>query len=780
MNRRTRGNKPIDAYNYSQRDHSHLAPRVIKPIEDNIERTPEYNSFMKSLEEFHKSHGTTLQREPVLGSKKLDLYKIYRMVIAHGGCEKICAEKAWKKICEPFNFPHTCTNSAYVMKNVYIRFLEAYELENHWGKPVPYGGLPHRPGPPTPQPQELSSATPQGNITPPRRVNSQDNMKSLQSIRTIQNLQNVKDPGTPVLSYTNYDQHTIIMDQMIDNDEMEEDHGFLLGGGNNNRILLALKSQLPNEIDWAFEELIQLSEDDTIIFYMDKIPGLIDILLTFVAPFYKDMRKLTELSSVNIKEMGKDVEYLESMIKEYFSSPARIEQLWRVMQIFLMFRNLSFLEYNAEMMATYKPLRRFLIEGLNLPEIVRFSELRYHCLETVENMCRFIVLKSGREELLLTLPKMIYSNDSALIIRSIRALTLLASNENNVEFMQEIDPEMVERLVQLLLVDDDDELIIAVLDWFYHYSIYEESAYKLAQTAPDNFVRLLINFLRYGARDEEFLQNQKLPEKRPFQIRGEFENFLEPYRTIEWLKKYYEESQTDGVLQTDIWYAYRDQFTNSPVPMIPAAEVIKNVNVAFPDSSAIMKTATDGVSKYMIQGIKRRRFPEETSGAVPSYRCRWTDCENDTFQKDTDLYNHVLVDHINKEQEITYECHWMDCKRFPYGSTNRLAVIAHVKTHFPVEPDIDSEGKRRKPKPSVNKYGKNNGIINHKTYVSSDMNGDALGIPLTASLILRNLSVSRKNLHYFVAYEQELTEMLANCVGLSKHLAETLSNLRSA
>lgn len=64
------------------------------------------------------------------------------------------------------------------------------------------------------------------------------------------------------------------------------------------------------------------------------------------------------------------------------------------------------------------------------------------------------------------------------------------------------------------------------------------------------------------------------------------------------LKKFYEESQSDGVLQTDIWYAYRDQFTNSSVPMMPAADVIKNVNVAFPDSSAIMTTTADGASKY--------------------------------------------------------------------------------------------------------------------------------------------------------------------------------------
>jgi hypothetical protein len=57
MNKRTRGSRPIEAFQFNQRDNSPLAPRAIKPIEDNIERTPEYISFMKSLEEFHKSHG---------------------------------------------------------------------------------------------------------------------------------------------------------------------------------------------------------------------------------------------------------------------------------------------------------------------------------------------------------------------------------------------------------------------------------------------------------------------------------------------------------------------------------------------------------------------------------------------------------------------------------------------------------------------------------------------------------------------------------------------------
>ncbi|CAG8648306.1 10045_t:CDS:1 [Racocetra fulgida] len=166
----------------------------------------------------------------------------------------------------------------------------------------------------------------------------------------------------------------------------------------------------------------------------------------------------------------------------------------------------------------------------------------------------------------------------------------------------------------------------------------------------------------------------------------------------------------------------------------------------------------------------------------PSYRCRWTGCMSLPFAVENDLYNHVFNDHINAEQE-RFECHWMGCRRFPCGVESRTSVIAHVKTHFPVFPDTDGDNRKHRGKSSkfkvLNKYGKNNGIISHKTHVSVDMNGDAIGIPLTASLILRNLSISRKNLQYFEAYEQELTELLANCVGLSKHLAETLSNLKS-
>ncbi|CAO3691731.1 unnamed protein product [Rhizopus microsporus] len=88
-----------------------------------IERTPEYVKFMKDLKEFHDKKGTVLQAEPVLGGKKLNLLRIYKTVMEAGGYEKVTLNCGWKQVGDPFNFPSTCTNSAYILKAVYTKYL---------------------------------------------------------------------------------------------------------------------------------------------------------------------------------------------------------------------------------------------------------------------------------------------------------------------------------------------------------------------------------------------------------------------------------------------------------------------------------------------------------------------------------------------------------------------------------------------------------------------------------------------------------------------------------
>lgn len=68
-------------------------------------------------------YSTTLQAEPVLGGRRLDLYKIFQVVAASGGFDEVTKNRGWKQVGDIFQFPSTCTNSAYILKGVYIRNL---------------------------------------------------------------------------------------------------------------------------------------------------------------------------------------------------------------------------------------------------------------------------------------------------------------------------------------------------------------------------------------------------------------------------------------------------------------------------------------------------------------------------------------------------------------------------------------------------------------------------------------------------------------------------------
>ncbi|ORE22201.1 ARID-like protein [Rhizopus microsporus] len=94
-----------------------------KVVIDTIERTKEYNNFIEQLKAFHARKGTTLLSEPVLGGKKIDLHKLFKDVIAAGGFEQVTKKRSWKQIGDGFDLPATCTNSAYILKGLYIRNL---------------------------------------------------------------------------------------------------------------------------------------------------------------------------------------------------------------------------------------------------------------------------------------------------------------------------------------------------------------------------------------------------------------------------------------------------------------------------------------------------------------------------------------------------------------------------------------------------------------------------------------------------------------------------------
>ncbi|CAG8568159.1 2619_t:CDS:10 [Ambispora gerdemannii] len=122
-----------------------------------------------------------------------------------------------------------------------------------------------------------------------------------------------------------------------------------------------------------------------------------------------------------------------------------------------------------------------------------------------------------------------------------------------------------------------------------------------------------------------------------------------------------------------------------------------------------------------------------------------------------------------------YDCLWKGCCRYSPGTANRSTILKHLKIHFPIEPDSSTIEES-----SQVKLDQRRNFLTQRVNVSSDADGEAIGIPLTACLILRNMSRSKKTIPYFMAYETELSDILAKCTKRYFFTSIQLSNLQKS
>jgi hypothetical protein len=246
------------------------------------------------------------------------------------------------------------------------------------------------------------------------------------------------------------------------------------------RILLSLQSSLPNEVDWAFNTLIKFSYASE-NFCLDFIPSLIQILLDFTVDFFK-----TRIG-------GGDDDKVDM-----FCSKTDQESYERVLQVFHILRNFSFLEMNIRRLASHEQLRLLLMKGIALPPKSPYSELSRHCLDILENIAPQIMLSNRHDPYLLVMTKLLFTNDRAFILGAIRSLTRVAVTENNERILGTIgEKEIIERMAQFLIVDDE-ELEAATLEYLYQYSSLRGNfSTQLVLLYPGNLIGLLTGFISY-------------------------------------------------------------------------------------------------------------------------------------------------------------------------------------------------------------------------------------------------------------------------------------------
>ena len=86
--------------------------------------TPSYmreqSEFMYRLKLFLKSYNKGVFKQPMLGKREVDLYRLFREVTAHGGCENVIKrEGTWSRIYRGMdNFSPTETSASYRLKRM--------------------------------------------------------------------------------------------------------------------------------------------------------------------------------------------------------------------------------------------------------------------------------------------------------------------------------------------------------------------------------------------------------------------------------------------------------------------------------------------------------------------------------------------------------------------------------------------------------------------------------------------------------------------------------------
>jgi chromatin structure-remodeling complex subunit RSC9 len=108
-------------------------------VEHTVDRTPEYREFIEELRKFHSKRGTNFDPEPKMGNLTVDLLKLFKYIVDHGGYDKVSDEKLmWRKMCEGLGLMrHNAPADAYTLKQIFYKNLAAYEIKTIHNKEPP-------------------------------------------------------------------------------------------------------------------------------------------------------------------------------------------------------------------------------------------------------------------------------------------------------------------------------------------------------------------------------------------------------------------------------------------------------------------------------------------------------------------------------------------------------------------------------------------------------------------------------------------------------------------
>jgi len=232
------------------------------------------------------------------------------------------------------------------------------------------------------------------------------------------------------------------------------------------------------------------------------------------------------------------------------------------------------------------------------------------------------------------------------------------------------------------------------------------------------------------------------------------------------------------ITQIALWQAYQQRFSEFVAlgrQLLPAADFIKNVSIAFKGAVAMVVPASQPgqAQKFIIKGIKPRAAPQSLKGET-YLACHWYPMSTDGKRRQCDkfkltprdLYYHILEDHLpspDVQLANPQVCHYGSCQAFhPHGTTDRKLYVPHIRCHMP-----DKNPAQVLAAAALNEYKK---TVPNQSFIRSSLQAtpidekkDPLGVPFTAGLVLRNLARTRtdKGRVLFLAAREKIFEVIA-------------------
>ncbi|KAI8343252.1 hypothetical protein BC941DRAFT_89981 [Chlamydoabsidia padenii] len=449
-----------------------------------------------------------------------------------------------------------------------------------------------------------------------------------------------------------------------------------------DQILVALQYGTHTQVEWALQIMVTISFECPEELRLDRNPLLLELLL-----------KIAEVSLQQSDEA-------ECMMEH-------------TLQILHILRNFSFIQENAKLLAASTQLKQMMIKNLVL------SSSHYtHCIDVLENVAVYIDIGPS-DNYILCLASLVYANERHVLLGSMRVLTLLSLNENNQTALIPGSAQTANRILQLLVVNDE-EVIGAALEYLYQYTrISNAFRLQLLTTHSGADIGILVSLLMAKSKffkpqivqeEEQTLVEQAQESQResngndfsrlstcsPLAGHGDipcvpnltsYQELDEPYRCLGWLKDKFELADSSCVLSLDdIYLLYEIRFGHERALKIKDFYTV--LKIAFPRTSSLSSssaTAFGGnrqqesqqLTGPVLEGTCVRGIQIKISILQDDILCQWTNCSQ-TFQDEILLQRHVLHDHIDSSDDM---CMWTDCEKLePFN--DKIDIATHLRTHF--------------------------------------------------------------------------------------------------